>query len=70
MRLELWEGRGLVNHMASILGRFYQGISLKSPVTENAPRDFSQAAKLVIEIATGQRTDRRARKNKAKFRRP
>jgi|SRR6516225_4997313 hypothetical protein len=37
MRLELWEGRGLVNHMASILGRFYQGISLKSPVTENAP---------------------------------
>ena len=30
MRLELWEGRGLVNHMASILGRFYQGISLKS----------------------------------------
>lgn len=37
MRLELWEGRRLVNHMASILGRFYQGISLKSPVTEKRP---------------------------------
>jgi hypothetical protein len=37
---------------------YNQGMTISRPTSRKRPRDFSQAAKLVIDVATGQVEDR------------